>query len=284
MEHRPLTVSEGKFGPVVVGHRTSSARDVVPCRAPATHDHAVLVFYVAGTATIEQRSRWMAREGVVQIVPAGEPHRVIGAEQAEMWTVGFCVPCFAAGEAGSVLRQPFDRVRRGQSALVEIPTVRQEFLVDLFRELARETSFTTRESGAVQQSLLTLIVTEVVRAARWQPGVERPDDVVAESLRVIEERCLGPLSLGDVAAAVSRSPAYVTTAIRRATGRSAVSWIIAGRLAEARRRLLHTDERVDIIAERVGYADVTHFIRLFRREHGSTPAAWRADQQASRTA
>jgi len=46
-------------------------------------------------------------------------------------------------------------------------------------------------------------------------------------------------------------------------------------MAEARWRLRGTDERVDIIAERVGYADVTHFIRLFRRVHGLTPAAWR---------
>jgi AraC-like DNA-binding protein len=55
-----------------------------------------------------------------------------------------------------------------------------------------------------------------------------------------------------------------------------VAWIIAGRMAEARRRLLHSDESVEVIAERVGYADPTHFVRLFRREHGSTPAAWRA--------
>ena len=33
---------------------------------------------------------------------------------------------------------------------------------------------------------------------------------------------------------------------------------------------------VDVVAERVGYADATHFIRMFRREHGTTPAAWRA--------
>jgi AraC-like DNA-binding protein len=33
---------------------------------------------------------------------------------------------------------------------------------------------------------------------------------------------------------------------------------------------------VDVIAERVGYADPSHFIRMFRREHGATPAAWRA--------
>jgi AraC-like DNA-binding protein len=32
---------------------------------------------------------------------------------------------------------------------------------------------------------------------------------------------------------------------------------------------------IEVIAERVGYADATHFIRLFRREHGVTPAAWR---------
>jgi AraC-like DNA-binding protein len=49
--------------------------------------------------------------------------------------------------------------------------------------------------------------------------------------------------------------------------------------AEARRLLLHGDERVDVVAERVGYADATHFIRMFRREHGVTPAAWRAAQR-----
>jgi AraC-like DNA-binding protein len=47
-------------------------------------------------------------------------------------------------------------------------------------------------------------------------------------------------------------------------------------MAEARRLLSHTDEMVDVVAERVGYADSTHFIRMFRREHGTTPAAWRA--------
>jgi AraC family transcriptional regulator, transcriptional activator of pobA len=49
-------------------------------------------------------------------------------------------------------------------------------------------------------------------------------------------------------------------------------------MAEARRLLAASDERVENIAERVGYADATHFIRLFRRRHGSTPTAWRAAQ------
>jgi AraC-like DNA-binding protein len=100
---------------------------------------------------------------------------------------------------------------------------------------------------------------------------------------VIEARCLGPLSLAEVADAVRRTPAYLTTAVKQATGRTVVSWIVEGRLAEARRRLIETDEYVDVIAGRVGYADPSHFVRLFRRHHGVTPAAWRARQRGERT-
>jgi AraC-like DNA-binding protein len=75
-----------------------------------------------------------------------------------------------------------------------------------------------------------------------------------------------------------RSPSHLTTTIRRATGKTVQAWIVEGRLAEAERLLLHTDERIDIVAERVGYKDPTHFIRTFRRARGHTPAAWRAAQ------
>jgi AraC-like DNA-binding protein len=34
-----------------------------------------------------------------------------------------------------------------------------------------------------------------------------------------------------------------------------------------------------VIAERVGYADPSHFVRLFRRHHGVTPAAFRAQHR-----
>jgi AraC family transcriptional activator of pobA len=102
--------------------------------------------------------------------------------------------------------------------------------------------------------------------------------VVAESLRYIERNCLRRLTLAEIASAVGRSPTYVTAALTRATGRSAGDWIVSGRMAEARRLLLRSDERVDVVSERVGYADPTHFIRMFRRGHGTTPAAWRASR------
>ncbi len=253
-----------------------------PCRAPVAHRHAALAFYTAGGARVAMRGEWEVREGDVLLVPAGEPHRTLEARRAELWGVGFDVPGFAALSVAALL-DPFERVRAGGAAVVRIPARRHGYLAGVLQELARAGREAPGETGeAVRRSLLTLALAEVGAAAGASGGAPAPGGVVAEALRVIERRCLGPLTLLDVAAAVGRSPAHVTTALRRATGRSAVQWIVSGRMAEARRRLLHSDERVDVIAERVGYADPTHFIRMFRREHGATPAAWRAAQARAR--
>jgi AraC-like DNA-binding protein len=79
----------------------------------------------------------------------------------------------------------------------------------------------------------------------------------------------------DVAEAVHYSPAHLTTTIRRLTGRTVGNWIIWRRMAEARQLLVHTDDNIAQIAERVGYTDPSDFNRLFRREVGSPPGAWR---------
>jgi AraC family transcriptional activator of pobA len=274
----PRDVFRGADAPVFVARRSMEAQR--PARTPVTHQYAAVAFYTGGRARMEQRGQWMLEPGDVLLVPAGEPHRLVESERQEFWGLGFCVPCFAADDAGWLL-EPFERVRAGGSAVVRIPAERHTFLEGLFRELDDASDPRRRAPHAVQRSLLTLVLHEVRRAARWDEA-SRPQSVVADSLAFIERNCLGPLTLKDVATAVGRSPAYVTTALKRATGRSAVEWIIAGRMAEARRLLLHSDEMVDVVAERVGYADATHFIRMFQRAHGATPAAWRTARSIAR--
>ena len=247
--------------------------------APVSHDFATLGFYVGGSSRVEQRATWTLERGDLLIIPAGEPHRMIEGRRPELWGLGFCVPCFSA-EATAALLEPFERVRDGAAPVVRIAAERRAFLASLFQELSASPAVVGVEA-TVQLSLLTLILSEVTRASVWASAARPERSIVSQSLRYIERHCFEPLTLNQVAAAVKRTPSYVTTALTRATGRSAVAWIIAGRMAEARRRLLHSDERVEIIAERVGYADATHFIRLFRRTHGATPAAWRERRLAA---
>lgn len=246
--------------------------------APVSHAEVGLGFCLAGRATLELRERWTLEAGDVLLVPAGMPHRLLSADAASTLGVSLCASCLAAEGLGDLL-DPFRRVRAGAAAVVRLPEARRAWVRDLLDELERETREGASPRPRVALALLTLVLAEVRAAAGWTApgeGVGVHGDLVADALRYIEERCLEPIGLADVARAVRRSPGHVTTKVREATGRSVGEWILEGRIAEAERRLVHTDEQVAIVAERVGYQDPTHFIRVFRRARGVTPAAWRA--------
>ncbi|WP_075335998.1 helix-turn-helix domain-containing protein [Archangium gephyra] len=63
------------------------------------------------------------------------------------------------------------------------------------------------------------------------------------------------------------------------TGLTVGDWLREHRMSEARRCLLETGASIESIASQVGYTDVTHFIRTFRRVHGMTPRAWREQRR-----
>ncbi|MGK4005903.1 AraC family transcriptional regulator [Sorangium sp. So ce1036] len=264
--------------PIRVLQRSCTGDPPRPRRSPAVHTYVALALHVGGRMRVEHRGEFELTAGHLHIIPAGDAHRVLSMNRPEVWGLGFCRTCLDPARYGELLA-PIDRVRHGASPVVDLPAARQAYVLDLMRELERE----QHAAGAmpvVAESLLALVLAEVVRASgSAQAAPPQRPSIVVEALAVIEARCLGPLSLKDVAAAVRRTPAYVTTAVKQATGRTVGAWIVAGRLAEARRRLLATDEYVEVIAERVGYADPSHFVRLFRRHHGVSPAAWRAQQR-----
>lgn len=272
--------------PIVVERLVHAA--TLPCTSRATvHEGATLAFCTAGWARVMLDGEWEVAPGDVLLVPAGMPHRLLETRGASLWRLGFSAVWFAHTAAASLL-DPLERVRDGAASIVRIPASRHEHLVGLFTEMDRVGGGHRTQGGiveAVERSLLTLVLAEIAEPTRATNAPRAAASrVVARALRVIERQCLGPLGLADVARAVQRSPAYVTTALTRATGRSAVQWIVGARMAEARRLLLHSDASIETITGRVGYADVTHFIRMFRREHGVTPAAWRARQlSVSRT-
>lgn len=272
--------SDSVLGPVRVQRFTRD--ELVPARRMVVHDFMALGFVTGGSAVMQQRQRYDLRAGDVFLIPAGERHGWVAARTPEAWGISFHTVSDVTSELEPLL-DPFERVASGASTVIHIPANRQEHLASLCSELHRETTHAqSTHTQVAQKSLLALILTEVARASGIASRASLHPTLVRDALRFIQRNCLLPISLRNVAAAVGKSPSHLATTVKTATGKTVVEWIIAGRLAEARTRLLHTDEMIDVIAERVGYADPTHFIRLFRRVHGATPAAWRARQRAHR--
>lgn len=244
-----------------------------------THTEHGLTYLVDGWFRMEHGGPVEAGPGTFTIVPAGVPHRPLAGADMEYWLLSFCATCLRLDE-GQPLMSPFQTVRRGALPVLTVDAARRDRVLSLFEQLQEEQGRTDPETRELVRSLVLLLLGEARRAMSGDSPAS-PPSLAAEALEVVQRRCLEPISLRDVAAAVHRTPSHVANVVKAETGHSVGDWIRAGRVAEAAARLVHTDDGLDVIAEHVGWADTTHFIRQFKKTYGVTPAAWRRAHRAS---
>lgn len=67
------------------------------------------------------------------------------------------------------------------------------------------------------------------------------------------------------------SPRYLSDMLKQETGKTAIELIHISLVNEAKNRLRLDDQRVSDIAYELGFADLSYFSRLFKRETGITP-------------
>lgn len=252
---------------------------------PHAHDFPALAYFERGGGVRRSGAReWKIEAGDVFVIPPGEVQDLSGLGDAGGWGVFFPAEVLGPQTPGAFLSWrvhpllfPFVAGDAGGAQRLRVPPEERSSwevrLSDLELEL-RE-----RRDGQREASLahLTLLLVGVGRLAKDVVGELHLNDepLLAEVFGVIEGRYREPVSLRDVARAVSLTPGHLTTVVRRKTGRTVVEWVKERRMAEARRLLVGTDLSVEEVGRRCGYNDPTHFVRTFRRAHGVTPLGWR---------
>lgn len=117
-----------------------------------------------------------------------------------------------------------------------------------------------RDAKAIGKGLAGWQLDLSVRLLRSEPGEDLPVDLLAR-------RC-----------GLSRS--HFGRAFKISTGHSPHRWLIRYRLLRAQEMLEWTDESIVAIALACGFADQSHFTRMFRAVVGASPAAWRRERRA----
>jgi AraC family transcriptional regulator len=99
---------------------------------------------------------------------------------------------------------------------------------------------------------------------------------LADARDLLHARFRDELSLAEVARDVGVHPVHFARSFRARHGCTAGEYVRRLRLEFARRELATTDRSVAEIAHAAGFADQSHFARLFRRATGASPREYRA--------
>ncbi len=157
-------------------------------------------------------------------------------------------------------------------------------ITQLTRELENE--FYASQSG--REEMLTLKLDELwitLRRAVDRTLSPPPSDSQAERLHALRtEMFLHPeekWSIERLAKAACLSESHFYAIYRSYFGNSPIDDLITARINTACNLLTSTDTPISQIAEQLGYANFTHFIRQFKAHTGLSPSAFRAKRNLS---
>ena len=113
------------------------------------------------------------------------------------------------------------------------------------------------------------------RDGAQQPARRGLDRHVGEVIRHLAANSGNHLTVKGVARAVGLSSAQLAYLFRREIGMSVKEYATRVRVEIIKRLLAETDDKLDIIAEQLGFCDAAHLSRVFRRVCGCPPGEYR---------
>jgi AraC family transcriptional regulator, transcriptional activator of pobA len=133
------------------------------------------------------------------------------------------------------------------------------------------------------RGLLALIAIEVIRLAGIEPqpktrGCASNNATVRALERLIEENFHRERHVAFYAEKLAMTPDRLNDHIKRSAGITAGRLIRQRVLTEAKRQLVFTNEPIHRIANSLAFSDLSHFIRFFRQNTGTTPHMFREER------
>ena len=126
----------------------------------------------------------------------------------------------------------------------------------------------------LSQKLYTLLVATVDTASQ-ETGQTEENDTVSKAMHFIQEQYMNPISLLDVATHVNMSQFHFSRLFKKDCGYSPHEYLILTRLNRAKHLLKTTGLPVKVIAQKVGYQNVSSFTNAFTDRVGISPTLFR---------
>lgn len=134
--------------------------------------------------------------------------------------------------------------------------------------------------------IMLLIIREMMPEEKQQLSLSfesyNRNYAVQRIISFLSENYAAKISLDQIARNMYLSPVYISKIFKEETGDSPINYLIKIRLEKARDILLQGNERsIKNIANSVGYEDVYHFSKLFKKYYGISPLHYKRAMETS---
>lgn len=149
---------------------------------------------------------------------------------------------------------------------------------DLFEHMIEEGRDTGETQGAICNHYLQLLLLKSANASIVDAEDSNTNGGLASfqrSFEHIESNYTEIASLAELAEAVELSPAYLCRLFRRFSRETPHQCIVRHKLNRAAELLMSQQASIGEVAEAVGYHDLFHFSRLFKKRFGDSPRNFR---------
>lgn len=249
------------------------ARDfIMPQRVDPFHK---LIFVQHGRIELHtqgggQHVEQMGEERALLAVPAGVRHRILDEVPSAILVLGL-------GDA--FLRHDpvmWDIWERIQQRPVSARVMEGGFAGWWRRAMVEQ----THQGRAYGLTLRAMAMQMLVAADRnvTEPGTNRTEQRIHLVMRRMRETFFEDWTIERAAERAGLSRRQFTQRFREIAGESFVQYLTGLRLAHAESLLLGGHHGVTGAALSAGFADLSHFYRLFRQKHGQPPLKWLAGQ------
>lgn len=136
------------------------------------------------------------------------------------------------------------------------------------------------EENGLRENMIDLLVNELFiflyRHTEFDTKIcdDPVFDTVVKVQNILSSNFAEDFSLKELSLSLAVSPSFLSHGFKKVTGMSVMSYLLACRIAEAKKRLARTDKPIGTVAEECGFSDFSNFSRIFKRTVGMSPSEY----------
>jgi AraC family transcriptional regulator len=169
------------------------------------------------------------------------------------------------------------KVNGESSSLADLRELRGQSLIWLGWRLTAELYASDSGAPLAAEGYALELLAATTREPRDMQPLGRPQRWLSTAEELLRTRIGEPLRLAELAAETGVHPTHLARAFRARYGVSVGEYGRRIRLAWAAAEIARGDAPLATIAAEAGFADQSHFTRLFKRHIGTTPARYRQE-------